>query len=64
MSQKRRQAVSNESEKKSVLRITPYEGLNSANQKNRKLGVYGRKLEGSHSPCYCKFDKYKRKSIH
>ena len=27
---------------------TPYEGLNLADQMSRKLGVFGRKLEGSH----------------
>ena len=37
---------------------TPYEGLNLANEKSRKLGVFGRKLEGSHSRCYHYFDKY------
>ena len=31
---------------------TPYEGLNLANQMDGKLGVFGRKLEGSHSPFY------------
>ena len=36
----------------------PYEGPNSANQINRKLGVFGRKLEGSHSQYYHYFDKY------
>ena len=30
-----------------------YEGLNLANQKRRQLGVFGRKLGGSHSPFYC-----------
>ena len=29
---------------------TPYEGPNLANQKSRKLGVFGQKLGGSHSP--------------
>ena len=29
------------------------ESLNLANQKRRKLGVFGRKLGGSHSPFYC-----------
>ena len=29
---------------------TPHEGLNWANQKSRKLGVFGRKLVGIHSP--------------
>ena len=37
---------------------TPYEGLNLANQKGRKLGVFGRKLEGSHSPVYWYFNKH------
>ena len=37
---------------------TPYEGLNVASQKTRKLGVFGRKFEGSHSPFYCYFDTY------
>ena len=40
---------------------TPYEGLNLANQKNRKLEVYGRKLEESHSSWYCYFYEYTRK---
>ena len=33
-------------------RYRPYERLNLAYQKNRKLGVFGRKLEGSNSLCY------------
>ena len=37
---------------------TPYEGLNLANLKRRKLGVFDRKLEGSHYPFYCFSDKY------
>ena len=40
---------------------TPYEGLNLTNQKNRKLGVFSRKLDGRHYPFQCYFDKYKRK---
>ena len=36
---------------------TLYEGLNLANQKRRKLGVFDRKLEGNHFPFYCYFDK-------
>ena len=36
---------------------TPYEGLNLANQRSRKLGVFGRKLKGSHFLFYCYFDK-------
>ena len=39
---------------KAVLsKYTSFEGLNSPNQKNRNLRVYGRRLEVSHSPCYC-----------
>ena len=34
---------------------TPYVGLN---QKSRKLGVFGRKFEGSRFLFYCYFDKY------
>ena len=40
---------------------TPYEGLYLTNQKSRKLGVFVRKLKGSHSPFYDYFDKYYRK---
>ena len=29
---------------------TPYEGFNLGNQNSRKFGVFGRMLEGSHSP--------------
>ena len=36
----------------------PYEGLSSANPIGRKLGVFGRKLEGSHSMFYFYFDIY------
>ena len=36
---------------------TPYEGLDLANQRTRKLGVFGRKLKGSNSPFYCYFDQ-------
>ena len=32
---------------------TRYEGLNLTNQESRKLGVFGRKLEGSNSRFYC-----------
>ena len=32
-----------------------YKGLD---QKSRKLGVFGRKLEVNHSPIYCYFDEY------
>ena len=39
-------------------RYTPFEGLNLSNQNRRKLGVFGRKLKGSHSLVYCYFDKY------
>ena len=36
-----------------VMRMyTPHEGLNVANQKSRKLGVFGWKLEGSNSQIY------------
>ena len=31
---------------------TPYEGINVANQKSRKLEVFEWELEGSHSPFY------------
>ena len=35
---------------------TPHEGLNSANQKDRKLGVFGRKLgEGGGAPAHFSF---------
>ena len=37
---------------------TQYEGFNLANQKHRKLGVFGRKLGENHSPFYCFSDKY------
>ena len=40
-----------------VYTLYDYEGLNLANQKRRKLGVFGRKLEGNHFPFYCYFDK-------
>ena len=40
---------------------TPYEGPTLANQKIRKLGVFGRKFEGSYSQCYHYFDIYQRK---
>ena len=40
---------------------TPYEGPSLANQKSRKLGVFGRKFEGSHTPFECYFNEYKRK---
>ena len=33
----------------SDVKYTPYEGPNLANSKNRKLGVFDRKLEGNHS---------------
>ena len=33
-------------------RYTPYEGPSLANHNSRKLGVFGRKLQGSHSPFY------------
>ena len=39
-------------------RYTPYEGPTLANQKSRKLRVFGRKLEGSHSQCYHYVDKH------
>ena len=32
--------------------IPPCEGLNLANQKGRKLGVFGRNFVGNHSPSY------------
>ena len=31
----------------------PYEDLNLANKDSRKLGVFGRKLEGSHFLFHC-----------
>ena len=40
------------------LLYTPYEGLNLANQKSRKLEVFGHKLEGIHVAFYWYFDKY------
>ena len=36
---------------------TPYEGLNLANQAGQKLGVFSRKLKGTHFLFYCYFDK-------
>ena len=33
------------------VRYTPYEGLNLANQNNRKLEVFGRKLEETSKNC-------------
>ena len=35
-----------------------YEGVNLAYQKIRKLGAFGQKLGGSHSPFYCNFYEY------
>ena len=40
---------------------TPHEGPTSANQNKRKLGVFDRKLEGSHSMFYCHFDIFLEK---
>ena len=40
------------------LLYTPYKGLNLANQKGRKSGVFGRQLDGSHSLFYCYFEKW------
>ena len=40
---------------------TPYEGSKVANQMSRKLRVFDRKLEGSHSLFCTYFDKYWRK---
>ena len=40
---------------------TPYEGLCLANQINRKLGVFDRKLEGSHCTFYCYSSIYDKK---
>ena len=40
---------------------TPYEGLNLANQKNRKLEVFGQMLEGNHTKFDCHFHKSQRK---
>ena len=37
---------------------TSYVSLNLSNQKNRKLEVFGRKLEGNHSPFYHYFERY------
>ena len=45
----------------SHFRYTPYEVSNLANQNSRKLGVFNRKLEGSHSLFHSHFDKYYRK---
>ena len=42
-------------------KIYPHEGLHLANQSSRKLGVFGRKLEGSHSVFDCYFQLYQRK---
>ena len=39
---------------------TPNEGLDIANLINRKLGVFDRKLDGSHSILYCYFDIYQK----
>ena len=39
----------------------PYEGLHLANQKNRKLEVFGQMLEGNHSKFDCYFHKSQRK---
>ena len=41
-----------------IVSYTPYEGPNLANQKSRKLGVFGRKLEGSYSHSFHFFDRY------
>ena len=40
---------------------TPYEGLNLANQKNRKLEVFYRKLEENYYIFDCYFHRYQRK---
>ena len=40
---------------------TPHEDLSWANKNTRKLGVFGRKFEGSHSPFYCNFDKWENR---
>ena len=37
---------------------TPHEGLNLANRKSQKFGVFGRKFEGRHSLLYSYFDKW------
>ena len=37
---------------------TPYEGLNLANEKSRKLEIFDRKLEGNHYLFYSYFDDY------
>ena len=37
---------------------TPHEGPSLVNDTSRKLGVFGRKLEGSHSPFNHYFGKY------
>ena len=34
---------------KSIIFYTPYGGLNKANQKGLRFGVFGRKVEGTHS---------------
>ena len=41
-----------------VVLYTQCEGHNLANQKSRKLGVFGRKWEGRHSQLYHYLDKY------
>ena len=40
-----------------ISHYTQHNGLNLANQKGRKLRVFDRKLEGSHSLFRCYFDK-------
>ena len=46
-----------------VVGYTPYEGSNLASQMSRKLEVFDRKLEGSHSLFCTYFDKYWRRRI-
>ena len=40
------------------MKYRPYEGLNLANQKSLKLGVFGWKLEGGNSLFDGYFDQY------
>ena len=49
---------------KSLKHYTLYEGLNLSNKNSRKLVVFDRKLEGSHSLYYGHFAKYQRVMMH
>ena len=44
-----------------IREYTRYEGLSLANQNNRKLGVFDRKLEERHYLVHCYFEKYQGK---